>query len=386
MHARLRRAGMTGTRERILVVENDPHISDLIARRTLRPLGYVVTVVIDAAGAIEEALKNPFDLIMADLSLPDLEGADVLAALATQGINSPVVVIVAKGEERRAIQAFRLGAADALLWPAREAEIVRVLERAIQPGRSQRIRRELYQQLEGARVEVRRRQELLEEIHAMGRAVTSGSDDANIFGWMLERAAHAAGAEIAWLTARDELTGHQRLRAHYNLPTNWARKTGKPLEDGLSALVLRSGQTLLIHGAPMDAFGISSLGMSAAVIPAKTHKEITAVLVVVRRQDTEIPKSAQPLLEIFADLAALAIVRMRLQETNAAAAKAERQGNEVRTSLISALKAPLGRLQSLRARELGGLTSEQEAVMAEIESSVKRCTELLAGEARPEGG
>jgi len=45
--------------ERILLVESDPDISDLIARQALRPLGYQVDIVTDAGSAIKKRFRLP---------------------------------------------------------------------------------------------------------------------------------------------------------------------------------------------------------------------------------------------------------------------------------------------------------------------------------------
>src|SRR6266511_4530941 len=123
---------MASAGDRILLVENNPKISDLIARQTLIPTGYYVDVVADSTSAVKQALLTPPDLIIADLNLPGLSAKDLLVALASQGVNTPLLVIAQKGQEQDIIQAFRLGAADYLLWPARDAEVVSVVERVLQ--------------------------------------------------------------------------------------------------------------------------------------------------------------------------------------------------------------------------------------------------------------
>lgn len=117
------------TGERILIVENDPDIADLIGRQALKPLGYQVNVVGDAGSAIKLAVQTPPDLILANINLPGLSGKDLLAALGSQNVKSPVIVITEKGQEHDAIQAFRLGATDVLFWPLRDAEVVSIVER-----------------------------------------------------------------------------------------------------------------------------------------------------------------------------------------------------------------------------------------------------------------
>lgn len=95
--------------ERILVVENDPEIIDLITRQTLQALGYRVEVALGAPNALQQAAHFSPDIIIANLQLPGLSGKDLLVALSSQGLNVPVIVIAAKGMESDIIQAFRLG-------------------------------------------------------------------------------------------------------------------------------------------------------------------------------------------------------------------------------------------------------------------------------------
>ncbi len=80
---------MASTGDRVLLVEDDPKISDLIARQTLIPVGYSVDVVMDAASAIKQALLTPPDLIIANLNLPGLSTKDLLVALAAQSVRYP---------------------------------------------------------------------------------------------------------------------------------------------------------------------------------------------------------------------------------------------------------------------------------------------------------
>ena len=134
---------MASTGEQILIVESDPDISDLVGRQALQLLGYKVTVTGDAGAAIKLAIENHPDLILANLNLHGLSGKDLIAALTSQGITAPLVVIAEKGQEQSVIQSFRLGAVDAILWPAHDVEVVRVVEHALQQTRETRTRLKL---------------------------------------------------------------------------------------------------------------------------------------------------------------------------------------------------------------------------------------------------
>jgi transcriptional regulator of acetoin/glycerol metabolism len=92
------------------------------------------------------------------------------------------------------------------------------------------------------------------------------------------------------------------------------------MDDGLSSLVLISGQPLIIHGRPMEKFKVAALGKSAAVLPVKGQDQVLGAMVVVRKEDREVEKGAQPLLEAIADLADLCGQWNRLRKPHGAAA------------------------------------------------------------------
>jgi DNA-binding response OmpR family regulator len=370
--------------ERILIVENDPDISDQIARQALKPLGYQTQTAAEATIALRLAMQEPPDLVIADLSLPDLSGADLLTALASQGIGAPVVVVAERGQEQRVIQAFRLGAVDALFWPARDAEIVRVVERALQQVRSIRARKELDEELVSARSELERKVRDLTAILSISRAVISVTDQRQLLGRLLEAALQVAQADMAWLMLRDEASKVYFLKAYRNLPAAWAKKLDQPLDDGLSSMVAVSGQSLIIHGVPLEKFKVSTLGKSAAVLPVKIHEEIIGLLMVIRKADVEIDKNMQILLEAVADFASISLVNSRLfraVELSAEAAKLSEQKRRtvlgsLRVSIRDEVRVSMSAMETLTAGESGTFNEEQVQAAAAVRNSLKRLARL----------
>lgn len=362
---------MASTAERILLVESDPDISELIAKQALRPLGYEVKIVDQASAAIEEALTDPPDLIIADLNLPDLSGKDVLAAISAKGVKAPLVVIAGKGEERRAIQAFRLGAVDAILWPVKDAEVVQVVERSIQPTRSRRIRRQLYQQLLAFQDELKRRGRDLAAFVSLGKSVSSGLDQRQFFGSVVDAALEISAADVAWLLVWDEPTRNYVLRAHRNLPPAWAKKLNQPLDDGLSSTVTRSGRALTIQGAAMEKFKVASLGRSAAVVPIRSKNETLAVLIVVRKADAEFDRGAQALLQGVADLASASLLNARLFRALEAAGTSVRLSARNRARLQESLRASVDELSQVLSGK-GELTKDQRAALNATQASLQK--------------
>ncbi len=327
--------------EHILIVESDPDIADLIGRQSLQPLGYQVTVVGDAASAIRYAIQTTPSLILANLNFPGLSGKDMLAALNSQGVKSPVIVIAEKGQEIDAIQAFRLGASDVIFWPVRDAEVVSIVERALRQTQESRERQKLDRQLNAMNDEMQRKLRDLTTILSTAKAVVSVTDQRALFDMILDSAMQVAEANICWLMLRDDRSKVYLLRAQRNLPEAWAKKMNQPVDDGISSLVALSGESLVMSGAPLQKLKVSALGKSIGVIPIKIQGEVIGLLIVVRKADSEIARDAQTLLEAMADYASISLVNARLFQALEKTAETARTGENFRYATLESVRAAI---------------------------------------------
>jgi DNA-binding response OmpR family regulator/signal transduction histidine kinase len=299
-------------RERILIVENDPEISDLVGRQALQSTGYQTFVVSDANTALSKTLQLAPDAILIDLNLPGLSGKDLMVALTSQGIQTPIIVLSLKGTEADIIQAFRLGATDYLLWPVREAEVINVVERVLKQVRERHERERLAQQLQQTNQELQLRVRELTAIFAIGKAVVSITDQSVLFEKILDGATRVTQADLGWFLLREEKNRVYTLAAHRNLPGSMAERMNLPWDDGVSSLVAMSGESLSIHGEPLKRFKIFTLGQSALIVPIKVQKQVVGMLVVMRRQPQPFNPSDQHLLEAVADYAAISLANAHL--------------------------------------------------------------------------
>jgi DNA-binding response OmpR family regulator len=376
---------MPATAERILVVESDPDISDLIARQSLQPLGYQVSVAFDAGSAIRQSVQTPPDLIIANLELTGLSGKDLLVALSAQGINVPFIVIAKKGNESDVIQAFRLGATDTILLPFRDAEIVAVVDRVLKLTREGRTRAQLDKQLKQTNQDLQRRVRELTTIFSIGRAVISVTDQRVLFDKIVEGATQVAEADMGWLLLRDDKTHSFLLVAQKNLPEIWARKINQPLDDGVGNLVSLSGETLAINGKALTQFKASQFGKAIVVVPIKVHKEVIGLMTILRKADRPFEPVEQSLLEALADYASISLVNAQLfralaQSADAAQAGETRKYNHLegmRKELQSQIQSAIYPLDLLRAGQLGPLTPDQQKALERIKKAIERIT-LLA--------
>ena len=113
---------MTTDRCRILLVEDDPDMLDLV-REHLQHEGHAVVALGRGADAIARLRAEEFDLVLTDLRLPDVDGMEVLRASRDAQRELPVILITAFGTIETAIQAIRQGAYDYVTKPFALAEI-----------------------------------------------------------------------------------------------------------------------------------------------------------------------------------------------------------------------------------------------------------------------
>lgn len=318
-------------RERVLVVDEDPDVLDLLKRQVLEPLGYEVATANDAGRAIQQALTYGPNLILASLTLPGLSGKDLLVALRSQGIEVPMLVMAPEGMEADAIQAFRLGARDYLVKPLREAEAVTAVERALNEIRLRRERQQLADQLAESNRQLERRVRELTTIYGIGKAVTSTTNQNQLFAKLMEGSLYVTEADMGWILLRDDSSEDLVLRAQSGLPSAVADKLHQAWDDGVSALVMLSGEALRIHGEGLSQFKLSRIGRAALIVPIKVRDEAVGVLNVARRDARMFTERNQAMLEAVADYASISLVNARLfQALEARAARLARKVEETK--------------------------------------------------------
>jgi CheY-like chemotaxis protein len=114
---------------RILVVEDDPTILQNVAQY-LQSQGYEVKGVGEGTKALP-LLEEPWDLLITDLMLPDVDGIELLQAAKRARPEAAVVVVTGFGSIESAVTAMKHGAEDYLTKPFRLAQLREVVERSI---------------------------------------------------------------------------------------------------------------------------------------------------------------------------------------------------------------------------------------------------------------
>jgi len=109
--------------QKVLVIEDEPTLARLLSYNLLQE-GYETTVVEHGGEGLQEALRNPYDLLILDVMLPGMNGFEVLSRYRQQGHATPVIILTARGAEEEIVQGLRLGADDYITKPFGVAELM----------------------------------------------------------------------------------------------------------------------------------------------------------------------------------------------------------------------------------------------------------------------
>ena len=123
-------------RMKLLVVDVDAALQATLVRTLLRR-GFGVTAVGDGAAALERWSAAPPDAVVLDLTLPTLDGLQVLAEARARGLRTPVLILTARGTVGDRVLGLNTGADDYLAKPFELAEVearLRALARRVAPG------------------------------------------------------------------------------------------------------------------------------------------------------------------------------------------------------------------------------------------------------------
>jgi two-component system KDP operon response regulator KdpE len=110
---------------KVLVVDDEPDVANLVKMGIAyqRP-DYEIVESHSGADALERAAREPWDLVILDLTMPELDGFTVLGALRGAGSDVPIIVLTARDAEQDRVHGLELGADDYVTKPFSHKELV----------------------------------------------------------------------------------------------------------------------------------------------------------------------------------------------------------------------------------------------------------------------
>ncbi len=108
---------------RILVIEDERHLAEALVH-LLKKQNYMADCDFDGESGLDDALSGIYDVIVLDIMLPKLNGYEVLHELRKEGVETPVIMLTAKGTISDKVKGLDCGADDYLTKPFDTEELL----------------------------------------------------------------------------------------------------------------------------------------------------------------------------------------------------------------------------------------------------------------------
>ena len=120
--------------ERILLIEDDARLAEMVAAY-LGEAGYRVSIAAEGRAGLDRLAREPFDALVLDLMLPDMDGLEVCRQLRTTS-GLPLLMLTARGDAMDRIVGLEIGADDYLPKPFEPRELLARLRAIMRRGKS----------------------------------------------------------------------------------------------------------------------------------------------------------------------------------------------------------------------------------------------------------
>jgi DNA-binding response OmpR family regulator len=124
--------------ERILLVDDDPRLAEMVSEY-LGQAGFRVSIAPDGRSGLACLAREPFDALVLDLMLPDMDGLEVCRKLRASAANAsaiPILMLTARGDAMDRVVGLELGADDYLPKPFEPRELLARLRAVLRRQRS----------------------------------------------------------------------------------------------------------------------------------------------------------------------------------------------------------------------------------------------------------
>ncbi len=125
---------MTQQPARILVVDDEPDLRDLLAT-SLKFAGYATEAVASGRAALDHLLHSSADLVVMDVMMPTMDGFTTVRKLRARGDNVPVLFLTARDAPQDALSGFAVGGDDYVTKPFSLAEVAARIEAILRRAR-----------------------------------------------------------------------------------------------------------------------------------------------------------------------------------------------------------------------------------------------------------
>ncbi len=139
--------------EKVLIVDDEPDMLSLLSMIIKEKTPYDINTTNNPIEAVELAKHGNYDLVIADLKMPGIDGIELLEAVKRSDQDIPIIIITAYGTVEAAQEAMQKGAFDFITKPFRKEHILFTIDRAMKWLGVQRENKMLKEQLKALKSE-----------------------------------------------------------------------------------------------------------------------------------------------------------------------------------------------------------------------------------------
>ena len=288
--------------ERILVLEDHPELLNETSK-VLTDAGYQVTSAGSGAQAIAHAHRIPFDLLVADVFLPDTTGIQVFQQIRAARPEIAGIVITGHSTWELALDALRAGFVAFLVKPVVPEELLATIVSALE---QERLRRE------NARLRT------LVPLYELARAFMETVELKDLLDQIVTAVKQETRSEVASLMLLDEDSSELRIAAAAGLSRDIIEKEKQALGRGIAGYVAKTGEPMMVaEGLPLTPEIRRAMTkpdiLSALSLPLRLRGQVIGVLNLSRLRGSEpFTHIDLEVATVFAGQAAIAIDKARL--------------------------------------------------------------------------
>jgi putative nucleotidyltransferase with HDIG domain len=343
-------------KEKILVVDDEENIRRLCLE-ILKRDEYVPTTVGSAIEALERARVEPFDLLLTDIRMPEMDGLQLLQEIREIQKELPAVIITGYGTLDRAIQCLRIGAQGFLVKPFTRQELLFAVDEALEKNRLMR---------ENIRLR------LLMPLFEISRDLLSEINLQHLLESLVKAAIKETKSDAVILMLPEATTGKFEIRAAIGEGGLDATALGMQLTEILVPLMSgRTDSLILVEQSPMDktireAMHKTGLGGIICMPLSYKGKKVGLLFVCKKQGVLSFTQSDIEMASILSGQAAIAIENAKLfedlQQANFDSIKALAEALEVKDAYTRGHGDRLIRYAMAVAEKLGLSPLERESV------------------------
>jgi putative nucleotidyltransferase with HDIG domain len=292
-------AALTDDRPRVLVVDDEKFIRDILAD-FLGMEGYIVRTAEDGSSAVSELSRARYDMVISDLKMPKMGGLELLKEVSKAHPDTLTVIMTGFGTVETAIDAMKRGAYDYILKPFKVEEIVHIVQRGLEKRRL-------------AAENMRLREAV--SLYKVSEAIAASLSLDEVIATVADTALTEVRADVVstWLDDSEGGFFERSMARSHGIPDK--EQVGE-LDPGRVAARLSTGDPLVEHGTrAADLFrtlperAVSSL----AIVPLRMRERLGGWISVLSLTTSKrFDEGQRKMLSIVASRAAAAIENARL--------------------------------------------------------------------------